>query len=77
MGQEIQFSLKMKIHYHVHKIQKMNPMLSEMNSNHNFITYFPNIDFNIILPIKPRSQRSIHHAWFLIKTLNAIIIFQC
>jgi hypothetical protein len=52
MCQEIQFSLKINIYYHVHKIQKMNRMLSELNSNHNFLTYFLNIHFNIIIPTK-------------------------
>jgi hypothetical protein len=55
------------MHYHVHKIQKMNPILSRMNSVHNFIKHFPKIHFDISLPTMPRSQSNIHHAGILIK----------
>jgi len=48
------------VHYHVHKIPPLFPVLSQMYPFHSFPTYFPKIHPDSIFPSTPRSSK-----WFL------------
>jgi hypothetical protein len=44
------------VHYPVHKIPELVPILSQMHSVNTFLPYFLKIRSNIILPSTPRSS---------------------
>jgi len=62
-----------KVRYHVQKGQPLVPILSQMNPDHNFPPYFPNIYSNIVLPSTPRSSECLFSSGFLNKILHAFI----
>lgn len=64
---------KSKVHYHVHKAHHF-PILSHMNPVHGLPSHPFMIRFNIILPPKSRSFKSIFPSGLPTKTLYAFLL---
>jgi hypothetical protein len=64
-----------KVHYRVHNIKSLDPILSQLNRIHILIYYFFKIRFNIILPSTSISPNSLFPSGFPTEVLYAFIVF--